>query len=178
MHLIVSLKKVCYLSLTTMLLSLASCQKEFTNSLECEGAPVHGITLHYYAATDSFPLIGDEFPTPEYRFSKNDISLECTTSAGRNCTANVYFSQAKSPAQSEITFSFEGCLGNYNLQEPCFEATLSFDGVFTDTLRAQPERLKDGKHVLVYTLNGEQIAEDEDAYRLGQSFLYDVVIYR
>jgi len=178
MHSIVSLKKVSYFGLILLFLPLLSCQKEFTSSLDCEEAPVQGITLHYYAATDSFPLIGDEFPTPEYRFSRNDILLECTTSAGRNCTANVYFSQAKNPAHSEITFSFEGCLGNYNLQEPCLEATLSFDGVFTDTLRAQPERLKNGKHILVYSLNRERIAEDENAYRLGRSFLYDVAIYR
>lgn len=178
MHSIVSLKKVSSFGLMLLFLPLLSCQKEFTSSLDCEEAPVQGITLHYYAATDSFPLIGDEFPAPEYRFSKNDIALECTTSAGRNCSGHINYQQGHTPALSEITFYFEGCLGNYNLQEPCFEATLSFDGVFTDTLRAQPERLKNGKHILVYTLNGERIAEDEAAYRLGRSFLYDVAVYR
>lgn len=164
-----------YVAVCLPLLFISSC-REKGDLLYCPPGPHNEITLVYYAAEDGKPLIGEE--SSGYPFAPEDITLSPITPREETHTGSLRYDRESSPEMGKIHFNHTACVGMQNETSPCFEVAINFRGAFTDTLSTQFEYNAEGKLLLIYSLNGQQIAEDENSMRMGGSYVGEIAIYR
>jgi hypothetical protein len=163
-------------TLFVLILLLTSCDALNEESPYCPPGPHNEITLVYYAAEDGKPLIGEE--SSGYRFAPEDITLSPITPREATHAGSLRYDRKNSPKMGKIHFNHSICVGKQNETAPCFEVAINFHGAFTDTLSSQFEYNSEGQLLLIYSLNGQRIAEDENSMRMGGSSVGEIAVYR